>query len=211
MCARTNVYPLKYTQIHNCHKIYATRSKDLSSIYNMYIVSTQVQGVLCIYFIAYFSNHDWSESILLCGRFCNLTSYFILLQKFFLHGRFIFGPDAKSLLVTLLLIIVPVTIFCALVARHLRHEFSPYNAGYAVLVAAIAFTIYVSFLDPYFLFVFLIRNRNLLMKIKVQEKDEKSFLENTKPNQRSAYTPLYKNYTRRLIFYPYFLLQLAFI
>ena len=177
----------------------------------MYIVSAQVQGVLCIYFIAYFSNHDWSESILLCGRFCNLTSYFILLQKFFLHGRFIFGPDAKSLLVTLLLIIVPVTIFCALVARHLRHEFSPYNAGYAVLVAAIAFTIYVSFLDPYFLFVFLIRNRNLLMKIKVQEKDEKSFLENTKPNQRSAYTPLYKNYTRRLIFYPYFLLQLAFI
>ncbi|CBI18231.3 hypothetical protein VitviT2T_028458 [Vitis vinifera] len=64
-------------------------------------------------------------------------------NKFFLHGRFIFGPDAKSLLVTLLLIIVPVTIFCALVARHLRHEFSPYNAGYAVLVAAIAFTIYV--------------------------------------------------------------------
>lgn len=64
-------------------------------------------------------------------------------NKFLLHGRFIFGPDAKSLLVTLLLIIVPVTIFCALVARHLRHEFSPYNAGYAVLVAAIAFTIYV--------------------------------------------------------------------
>lgn len=64
-------------------------------------------------------------------------------NKFFLRGWFIFGPDAKSLLVTLLLIIVPVTIFCALVARHLRHAFSPYNAGYAVLVAAIAFTIYV--------------------------------------------------------------------
>ncbi|XP_052202407.1 protein S-acyltransferase 8-like [Diospyros lotus] len=64
-------------------------------------------------------------------------------NKFFLGGRLIFGPDARSLLVTLLLIIVPVIIFCVFVARHLRHAFSPYNAGYAVLTAAIVFTVYV--------------------------------------------------------------------
>ncbi|KAK3230162.1 hypothetical protein Dsin_002043 [Dipteronia sinensis] len=64
-------------------------------------------------------------------------------NKFILGGRLIFGPDARSLLVTLLLIIVPVIIFCVFVARHLRHEFSPRNAGYAVLVVAIVFTIYV--------------------------------------------------------------------
>ncbi|XP_059631544.1 protein S-acyltransferase 8 isoform X2 [Cornus florida] len=64
-------------------------------------------------------------------------------NKFFLGGRVIFGPDARSLLVTLLLVIVPVVIFCVFVARHLRHEFSPHNAGYAILVLAIAFTIYV--------------------------------------------------------------------
>ncbi|CAN8230660.1 unnamed protein product [Cochlearia groenlandica] len=64
-------------------------------------------------------------------------------NKFILGGRLIFGPDAKSLPVTLLLIIVPVTLFCVFVARHLRHEFSPYNAGYAIFVVAILFTIYV--------------------------------------------------------------------
>ncbi|XP_022158999.1 protein S-acyltransferase 8-like [Momordica charantia] len=64
-------------------------------------------------------------------------------NKFILGGRLIFGPDARSLLITLLLITVPVIIFCAFVARHLRHKFSSYNAGYAILVAAVLFTIYV--------------------------------------------------------------------
>ncbi|KAK9110530.1 hypothetical protein Sjap_018590 [Stephania japonica] len=64
-------------------------------------------------------------------------------NRFFLGGRLIFGPDAKSLIVTLLLIIVPAAIFCVFVARHLRHEFEAYNAGYSILVAAIVFTIYV--------------------------------------------------------------------
>ncbi|XAR62256.1 Protein S-acyltransferase [Bertholletia excelsa] len=68
---------------------------------------------------------------------------FIYYNKFFLGGRLIFGPDAWSLLFTLLLILVPVIIFCVFVARHLRHKFLSYNAGYAVLVAAIVFTIYV--------------------------------------------------------------------
>jgi palmitoyltransferase ZDHHC9/14/18 len=60
----------------------------------------------------------------------------------------IFGPDARSLIVTLLLIIVPIIIFCVFVARHLRHEFSPDNVGYVILVMAIIFTIYVSLLNP---------------------------------------------------------------
>ena len=59
-----------------------------------------------------------------------------------------FGPDARSLLITLLLIIVPVVIFCVFVARHLRHEFSPYNVGYAIFAVAVAFTVYVSMLNP---------------------------------------------------------------
>lgn len=64
-------------------------------------------------------------------------------NKFFLGGRLIFGPDARSLLVTLLLIIVPVIIFCTFVGSHLRHQFSSYNAGYAIVVVAVVFTIYV--------------------------------------------------------------------
>lgn len=64
-------------------------------------------------------------------------------NKFFLGGRLIFGPDAKSLIATVSMITVPVILFCALVGRHLRHKFSQYDAGYAILVIAIVFTIYV--------------------------------------------------------------------
>lgn len=60
------------------------------------------------------------------------------------NGRLIFGPDARSLIVTLLLVIVPVAIFCTFVASNLFHKFPSYNAGYAILVATIVYTIYVS-------------------------------------------------------------------
>lgn len=64
-------------------------------------------------------------------------------NKFLLCGRLIFGPDGLSIIATLSLIVVPVVIFCVFVARHLLHKFSTYNAGYAVLSAAIVFTLYV--------------------------------------------------------------------
>ncbi|CAN8325798.1 unnamed protein product [Cochlearia groenlandica] len=64
-------------------------------------------------------------------------------NKFILGGRIIFGPDAKSVPATVLLIILPVILFSVFVARHLLHEFSPYNAGYAILAVVILFTIYV--------------------------------------------------------------------
>ncbi|XP_008785852.2 protein S-acyltransferase 8-like [Phoenix dactylifera] len=62
---------------------------------------------------------------------------------FIFRGRLIFGPDARSLFITISLIVVPVVIFCVFVGRHLLHKFHPYNAGYAVLVVAIAFTIHI--------------------------------------------------------------------
>lgn len=64
-------------------------------------------------------------------------------NKFFLQGRLIFGPDARSVIATILMITAPVILFCALVGRHLRHEFPQYNAGYAIPVVAVVFTIYL--------------------------------------------------------------------
>ncbi|GAB2226203.1 hypothetical protein Droror1_Dr00022004 [Drosera rotundifolia] len=62
---------------------------------------------------------------------------------FLFNGRLIFGPDARSIVVTILLIVVPVVIFCTFVARHLVHRFPAYNVGFAVLVVAVVFTVYV--------------------------------------------------------------------
>ena len=59
-----------------------------------------------------------------------------------------FGPDARLLVITLLLIVAPIVMFCTIVARNL-HEFPTYNAGYVILVITILFTIYVSSVDSF--------------------------------------------------------------
>ncbi|XP_047257421.1 protein S-acyltransferase 8 isoform X4 [Capsicum annuum] len=64
-------------------------------------------------------------------------------MKFLLGGRLIFGPDAKSLIITFTLILVPVVLFCVFVARNFVFELQRETAGYAILVIAIVFTIYV--------------------------------------------------------------------
>eukprot|EP00262_Sarcandra_glabra_P012993 TRINITY_DN3484_c0_g1_i1.p1 TRINITY_DN3484_c0_g1~~TRINITY_DN3484_c0_g1_i1.p1 ORF type:complete len:441 (+),score=47.40 TRINITY_DN3484_c0_g1_i1:182-1504(+) len=61
---------------------------------------------------------------------------------FFLQGRFIFGPDVRSLLLTIFLIVAPVSIFCVFVARKLMDDFS-HHLGISIMVVAVAFTIYV--------------------------------------------------------------------
>lgn len=56
---------------------------------------------------------------------------------------FIFGPDVRSLGLTIFLIVAPVTVFCIFVARKLMDDFS-HHLGISVMVAVVAFTIYVS-------------------------------------------------------------------
>ncbi|KAH7686713.1 palmitoyltransferase ZDHHC9/14/18 protein [Dioscorea alata] len=63
---------------------------------------------------------------------------------FFLQGRFIFGPDVRSLFLTIFLIVAPASVFCALVARKLMDQFSDW--GVSIMVIAVAFTIYDLFL-----------------------------------------------------------------
>lgn len=68
---------------------------------------------------------------------------FALLQIFFLQGRFIFGPDVRSLGLTILLIVAPVTIFCVFVARRLMDHYSD-HLGELIMAVAVVFTVYVS-------------------------------------------------------------------
>ncbi|KAJ8467447.1 hypothetical protein OPV22_029999 [Ensete ventricosum] len=60
---------------------------------------------------------------------------------FFLQGRFIFGPDGRSLFLTIFMIVAPVSIFCALVAKKLMDDFST-SLGLPVMISAIVFTLY---------------------------------------------------------------------
>ncbi|KAF5198166.1 S-acyltransferase [Thalictrum thalictroides] len=61
---------------------------------------------------------------------------------FFLQGRFIFGPDVRSLGLTIFLIAAPVTVFCVFVARKLMDDYS-HHLGISIIVIAVAFTLYV--------------------------------------------------------------------
>ena len=77
------------------------------------------------------------STILFC--FC----FFCFLQIFCLQGRFIFGPDARSLGLTISLIVVPVIVFCIFVASKLMDDFSD-TWGLSIVSVAVVFTIYVS-------------------------------------------------------------------
>jgi palmitoyltransferase ZDHHC9/14/18 len=68
----------------------------------------------------------------------------LFFQVFFLRGRFIFGPDVKSIFTTLFLVIAPVAVFCAFVARKLLDDF-PHHSGYSILIVVIVHTIFVSY------------------------------------------------------------------
>ncbi|WCJ40183.1 DHHC-type zinc finger family protein [Euphorbia peplus] len=61
---------------------------------------------------------------------------------FFLQGRFIFGPDVRSLALTVFLIVAPVFVFCFFVARHLMDDFH-HHSGMSIMVIVVLFTIYV--------------------------------------------------------------------
>lgn len=75
-----------------------------------------------------------------------LIIFISLLQIFFLQGRFIFGPDVRSLGLTIFLIVAPVAVFCVFVARKLMDDFS-HHLGISIMVVAVVFTVYVSSLS----------------------------------------------------------------
>ncbi|KAJ8759404.1 hypothetical protein K2173_006924 [Erythroxylum novogranatense] len=61
---------------------------------------------------------------------------------FCLGGRLIFGPDVRSLLLTVSLIVTPVIFFCVFVSQNLVDEF-PDPAGKLITAACVVFTLYV--------------------------------------------------------------------
>ncbi|CAF2085124.1 hypothetical protein BRARA_F01650 [Brassica rapa] len=67
---------------------------------------------------------------------------------FFFGGRLVFGPDARSILITIFLITAPVIIFCVFVGRKFVDDF-PHHRGVSVLAVAIG----LNLLDLIFLLV----------------------------------------------------------
>ncbi|KAI6700871.1 hypothetical protein NL676_015195 [Syzygium grande] len=60
---------------------------------------------------------------------------------FFLQGSLIFGPDVRSLGLTIFLIVAPVAVFCVFVARKLMDDF-PDHYGISIMVVVVVFTVY---------------------------------------------------------------------
>ncbi|KAL5543834.1 hypothetical protein UlMin_007618 [Ulmus minor] len=60
---------------------------------------------------------------------------------FLFGGRLVFGPDARSIALTVFLIAGPVAVFCVFVGRKLIDDF-PDDWGISILVAVIAWTIF---------------------------------------------------------------------
>lgn len=83
----------------------------------------------------------------------SFTIVSLSLQIFLLNGRLIFGPDVRSLFLTVFLIVAPVILFSAFVSQRLILEF-PHNLGNLILAICILFTIYVSDFLPLFPLLF---------------------------------------------------------
>ncbi|XP_042001507.1 probable protein S-acyltransferase 7 [Salvia splendens] len=58
-------------------------------------------------------------------------------NKFLLQGRFIFGPDVRSLALTIFLIVAPVSVFCIFVAHKLMNDSYDNWGGYIMTVAIV--------------------------------------------------------------------------
>lgn len=63
-------------------------------------------------------------------------------NKFCLGGRLIFGPDVRSIIITVCLIVIPVILFCAFVSQRLINEFQ-YDLGNLVVAICVLLTVYV--------------------------------------------------------------------
>ncbi|KAF7834064.1 putative protein S-acyltransferase 5 [Senna tora] len=61
---------------------------------------------------------------------------------FLLQGRLIFGPDVKSIFLSIFLIVAPVAVFCAFVARKLLDDF-PHHSGLSIMIIVVVLTIFV--------------------------------------------------------------------
>lgn len=109
---------------------------------------------MCLRFVIAFwrSYEEW-----FCGSAKVLIVVIALLQIFFLQGRFIFGPDVRSLGLTIFLIVAPVAVFCVFVARKLMDIYSN-HWGVSIMVVSVVFTIYVSslLLHTYSIYYFLL-------------------------------------------------------
>ncbi|KAH9658415.1 S-acyltransferase [Citrus sinensis] len=66
-------------------------------------------------------------------------------KRFCCGGRLIFGPDVRSIFLTLFLIVTPVILFCVFVSQTLIDEFQ-HNRGNLILAICVVFTLYVIFL-----------------------------------------------------------------
>lgn len=81
-------------------------------------------------------------SVIICVlNFCGCWIFF---QEFCLRGRLIFGPDGKSIFLTIFLIVAPVAVFSAFVARNLLDDF-PHHWGYSILIVVILHSVCKSF------------------------------------------------------------------
>ncbi|KAL1531553.1 putative protein S-acyltransferase 7 [Salvia divinorum] len=58
-------------------------------------------------------------------------------NKFFLQGRFVFGPDVRSLALTIFLIVAPVSVFCVFVAHKLMDDSFDNWGGYVMTIAIV--------------------------------------------------------------------------